>query len=118
MNNFRVFFLVMTFSMSSIVYSQDPINADHYGSASIFKSYALVLDVSNDLTEYYSADASSLKWTSNAEALKLCGFYSNNLVSLYPDYVNNKILVHIHLDRTKDSKDIIWWNQYLQSIRN
>lgn len=118
MNNLKKIFMMMALSLASISFSQEPIKADSFGAATISTNYVLVLDVTADLMEFYSADATALNWPSADEALKLCGYYSNNLVSFYPDYANKKLLVHIHLDLTKEPKDIIWWNQYLHSIRN
>jgi len=108
----------MALSVASFSFSQDPITADKFSPATISGNYCLVLDNASALVEFYSADASGLNWTSAAEAKKLCGFHSNNLVTFDADYANKKILVHIHLDRTTEPKDLVWWNQYLQSICN
>ncbi len=108
----------MALSTAFFSFSQDPIKADRYSAATISANFGLVLDVSTELVEYYKADAAGLNWTSEIEAKKQCGFHSNNLVTFYPDYANKKILIQIHLDRTNEPKDIIWWNAYLQSLTN
>lgn len=103
-------------SITSFSFSQTSEKPIEYASATISASYCVVLDNTSEIKEFYAADASALGWTSEADAIKKCGFYTNNLVTYQADYANGKILVHIHTDRTYEPENIIWWNEYLQSI--
>lgn len=105
----------MAISMASISFSQSS-DAINYSEATVSESFCVTLDDEAEIQEYYAADASALNWTSEAEAKKMCGFHSNNLVSYTADYENGKVLVHIHVDRTFEKKSVAWWNDYLQSI--
>ncbi|NOQ74695.1 MAG: hypothetical protein GQ574_21965 [Crocinitomix sp.] len=112
MNSLKKIFLLVTLSVATFSFSQ----STDAGTATIDGNYCLVLDNDSEIQEQYSADATGLNWTSAAHAVKKCGFHTNNLVTYKADYENNRILIQIHTDRTYDSKDVIWWNQYLQSI--
>lgn len=108
----------MALFVTSFSFSQDPFTATNFSPATISGNYCVVLNNGSELVEFYMADASGLNWTSGAEAKKQCGYHSNNLVTFQADYANKKILVRIHMDRTKEPKDLDWWNKYLQSICN
>jgi len=112
MNSLKKIFLLVALSLASFSFSQ----STDAGSATIDANYCLVLDAASEIQEHYSADATGLNWTSAAHAVKKCGFHTNNLVTYTADYENNRILIHIHTDRTYESRDVIWWNQYLLSI--
>lgn len=85
-------------------------------SATIDGNFCLSLDADSEIQEHYTADATGLNWTSEAEAVKMCGFHTNNLVTYKADFENNRLLIHLHTNRTYESRDIAWWNQYLLSI--
>lgn len=102
--------------LSAISYAQSSETAIEYGRATIDANYCLVLDNTTKIGEFYAADASDLNWTSEADATKKCGFHTNNLVTYTQDFANGRILIQIHNDRTPVAHDILWWNEYLQSI--
>jgi hypothetical protein len=112
MNSLKKIFLLVALSAASFSFSQ----SSDAGTAAIDGNYCLVLDTDSEVQEQYTADATALNWTSAADAVKKCGFYTNNLITYKADYDNNLILITIHTDRTYDSKDVIWWNQYLLSL--
>lgn len=114
MNNLKKIFLVLTLGVASFSFSQS--SDVEYASATINESYCIELDSSIDLKEFYSADASVFGWTSAVDARKHCGYHSNNLVTLTPDFDNGLVLIQIHADRAAAAYDVTWWNEYLQSI--
>lgn len=113
MNYLKKIVLIVAISIASVGFSQDDSKP---GSATVTKNFCLVLDSTKPVQEHYAVKATALGWTSELDAQKGCGFYSNNLVSYSEDYKNNMLLIHIHTDRTNGEKDIIWWNEYLNSI--
>lgn len=113
MNNLKRIFLLVALSFASFSFSQ---SSEDYGKATISANYCLVLDNSSAVQEFYAADASNLGWTSALKAKDWCGFHSNNLVSYTADFEHNRLLIHIHTDRTYQKEDIEWWNNYLLSI--
>lgn len=115
MKHLNTILLVVAITFASFSFSQSTDNGNA-GSATISSGFCVTLDASSEIQEHYVADASALGWASEADAEKACGFHSNNLVSYEADFSNGQILIHIHTDRTRESKDVAWWNDYLQSI--
>lgn len=113
MNYLKKIVLLAVISIASIGFSQE---AGKPGSATVTSNFCVVLDNANPIQEFYAVNATSLGWTSELAASKSCGFHSNNLVTYSADYANNKLLIQIHIDRTKEINDITWWNEYLNSI--
>ena len=111
----RLLFSSLLFA-SIATYAQDMSEDISYGNATIDDKFCLVLDSTKPIQSYYKADMSGFGFTSEKEAIKYLGRHSNNLVSLRPDYEENKVIVEIHTDRTNGEKDIVWWNNYLESI--
>jgi hypothetical protein len=112
MNSLKKIFLLVMLSAASFSFSQ----STDAGSATIGENFCLVLDADSEIQEHYVANATGLNWTSAEAAVKMCGFHTNNLVTYTADYENNQLMIHIHTDRTYESRDIAWWNQYLLSI--
>ena len=113
MKNFKHFILTLTFGMGVTAFSQSAEEPTDYGSATVSTDYCMTLDADEAIQAYYRADATALNWASLQEAHKMCGYYSNNLVTLSPDFENGEMIIQIHIDRTRDPKDVSWWNQYL-----
>ncbi len=116
MNTLKKYFLLVAISAASFSFAQESSETADNGSATLDANYCLALDATTEVQMNYAADASDLGWTSAAHAKKMCGFYSNNLVTYKSDYENNQMLVIIHTDRTRGEKDVIWWNDYLLSL--
>ena len=116
MSSLKKIFLLAAFSFTYLSFGQDADKMVNRGNAVISSNYCLVIDNTIPLQEYYVADASSLGWTSQAHAKKMCGHHSNNLVGYTPDYENNKMLIHIYVERTYEPRDFAWWKNYLMSI--
>lgn len=115
MNNLKRILFLFAITAASFSFSQ---TADEKpaGDATINASFCVELDDAIPVQGFYKADASALGWTSEADAKKACGFHSNNLVSYKQDFANNQILIYIHTDRTSAPHDIVWWNEYLESL--
>jgi hypothetical protein len=113
MNYLKKIVLFVAISFASIGFSQD---LNKPGKATVTTNFCITLDEASPIQEHYTVNATSLGWTSELDANKACGFHSNNLVSYSADYKNNLLLIQIHTDRTQGKKDIVWWNEYLNSI--
>ena len=118
MNILKKIFLLVALSATSFSFAQESSETTNFAAATVDENYCIILDATSDIQDFYVADASALAWVSAAEALKKCGFHSNNLISFKADFENDQILIHLHTDRTYEDRDIVWWNDYLQSICN
>lgn len=116
MNNLKKIFFLIALSIGSFSFAQENSGAVEYGTATMDANYCVALDSATPVQNKYVADATNLGWTSAAHATKKCGYHSNNLISFVADYDNNQMIITIHTDRTKELKDIVWWNAYLESL--
>ena len=115
MNILKKITLVLLLAVSSFSFSQSTEKIE-YGNATIDANYCLVLDTETELQPFYAASASNLGWKDAKDAAKMCGYKSNNLITYSPDYENGRILIQIHADRTRELKDLNWWNEYLMTL--
>ncbi len=113
MNKLKKLLFVIAFTSGTMSFAQE--STQNAESAQITSPNCLTLNAEAELTQQYVADATPLNWESAAAAKKWCGYNSNNLVTYSADYANNKLLITIHTERTGESKDLTWWNNYLTS---
>ncbi len=116
MNNLLVsafIFLSLTISAQSFAQYVDEVE---YLSASITTEYCVSLDSSSPVGEYYEMDISHLHLSTEKDANDRFGFISNNLLTYVVDFEENKVYLQVHLNRTPEPKDIVWWNSYIDSL--
>ncbi|MCC7454689.1 MAG: hypothetical protein IT222_11015 [Crocinitomix sp.] len=116
MTDLKRILLLITIFLSAYGFSQDDQSEVNRNIATVSGNFCVILDNSKPVQAYYVADASDLNWQNTEQATKLCGFYSNNLVMYEADFANKKLYIHLYLERTNGSKDISWWNAYLNSL--
>lgn len=107
--------IVLSFVFSTISFSQTDDGLD-YGNATISDHYCVTLDPAQPIQEFYEIDIAHLGLASEKLANDKFGFIENNLLSYTVDFVESKAYLQVHLDRTSEPKDIVWWNEYLTSI--
>lgn len=86
-----------------------------FGDATIDNNYCVSIDTSKPLQEFYKINISHLNFQTETDAQKVFGAISNNYLTYRVDFGNQCTYLKIHADRTKDLKDVIWWNDYLQN---
>jgi hypothetical protein len=96
-------------------YAQEEDHVDP-GIATITSELCVSLDADNPIQEFYSIGFSHLDFESAKIASDRFGFISNNLLTYSVDYEAETAELHVHLDRTPEPKDIVWWNEYLSSL--
>ena len=87
-----------------------------YSAATITEDYCVTLDPTEEISEFYEIDIHDFGFETEIEATKKFGFISNNLLTYSVDFENEKAYLQVHLDRTPEPRDIIWWNEYLNSL--
>lgn len=86
------------------------------GEAKIDANYCVKIDATKPLEAYYKMEISHLNFATAIDAQKVFGSISNNYLSYKVDFDNQVAYLQIHAERTKEPKDVIWWNDYLQSL--
>lgn len=87
-----------------------------YATATITTEYCVNLDPDAAISEYYEIDISHLHLPSEIEANDKFGHINNNLLTYTVDFEASKAYLHVHLDRTPEPRDIVWWNSYIESL--
>lgn len=87
-----------------------------FGTATVTEDYCVSLDTESPISKHYSIDISHLHLMTALEAVNKFGFISNNLLTYSVDYEAETAYLHVHLDRTPTHQDIIWWNDYVESL--
>jgi hypothetical protein len=87
-----------------------------YGEASIDANYCVKIDATKPLESFYKIEISHLNFASATDAQKVFGSISNNYLTYKVDFANEVAYLQIHAERTKEMKDVIWWNDYIQSL--
>lgn len=87
-----------------------------YATATITEEFCVSLDTEVEVSEYYEIDISHLALESEIEAKNKFGYIDNNLLTYSVDFAAEKAYLHIHLDRTAEPKDIVWWSAYIESL--
>lgn len=85
------------------------------GSATIDNNYCVSIDTTKPLQEFYKINFAHLNFQTEVDAKKVFGAISNNYLSYKVDFASQNAYLKIHADRTKELKDVIWWNDYLQN---
>ncbi len=96
------------------VFSQAP-EAPSIG-AEITSEFCVSLSAEEAIVEYYEIDISHFGFETEKEANDRFGFICNNLLTYTVDFDNMTCSLHVHLDRTPELKDVVWWNEYLSSL--
>ncbi|WP_066758539.1 hypothetical protein [Crocinitomix algicola] len=73
-------------------------------------------DTGSPISETYEIDISHLHLHSEKEANDKFGYISNNLLTYTVDFSAEKAYLNVHLDRTSEPKDVVWWNDYIISL--
>lgn len=89
---------------------------ESYATATITTEYCVSLDSEATISEFYEIDISHLHLPSEIEANNKFGYINNNLLTYTVDFEASKAYLHVHLDRTPEPKDIVWWNSYIESL--
>lgn len=95
------------------IFAQDEID---YGAASISPEYCVLIDADSPVKNFYIIDIDHLHIADEIEAVDKFGHIENNLISYTVDLVEHKAYLELHLDRTSEPKDILWWSAYLNSL--
>lgn len=98
---------------SSAIYAQDEID---YGSASISPEYCVTIDADSPVKNFYVIDIDHLHISDEIQAIEKFGHIENNLISYSVDLVEQKAYLELHLDRTAELQDVLWWSAYLTSL--
>jgi hypothetical protein len=103
------------FLFASPAFTQIDEHDDH-GTASITEELCVTLDAESPIQEFYAIDISHLDFESAKVANDRFGFISNNLLTYSVDFESETAYLQVHLDRTSEPKDIVWWNDYIESL--
>lgn len=107
---------VCLFCGSFSSFAQDWMADVEWKTATIDINYCLQLDPASEVGEYYEIDIEAFGFTDEVEAKKQFQTRANNYVSYHVDLSEQKAYAQIHIDRTTEPKDIVWWNNYLLSL--
>lgn len=109
-----ILIVLTTFLNSSFTFdNQWP---SEYGEAKIDANYCVSIDTSKPLQSFYKLDIAHLNFDNEADAQKVFGAISNNYLTYRADFTNKVAYLKIHSERTKETQDVIWWNNYIQSL--
>lgn len=98
---------------ASAIYAQDEID---YGYASITPEYCVTIDADLPVKNFYVIDIDHLHISDEIQAIEKFGHIENNLISYSVDLVEQKAYLELHLDRTTEPQDVLWWSAYLTSL--
>ena len=87
-----------------------------YGQGTINANYCVTIDTTQPLQEFYRLDIAHLNFATEIDAQKAFGYISNNRLTYRVDYANQVAYLKIHADRTQTPQDVIWWNNYIDSL--
>ena len=112
---YKFLFLICPFLIANNSYSQvEP----SYPSATINSEFCVGISMDSPLSEFYTIDISGLSFESELDAVNKFGFICNNLITYVVNYSENKVILHLHLDRTYEPMNLEWWGDYLDSRCN
>lgn len=107
--------IVLSFFFSTLSFAQTDEGLD-YGNATISEDYCVTIDTDQPIKEFYEIDIAHLHLATEKDADDKFGFIENNLLSYIVDFSESKAYLQIHLDRTVDSEDVVWWNDYIGTL--
>lgn len=87
-----------------------------FGQASINSGYCVTIDTAQPLQEFYQISIAHLNFATATDAQKVFGAISNNYLTYRVDFDNQVAYLKIHSDRTQNLQDVIWWNNYIDSL--
>lgn len=109
---YKFLFLICPFLFANNSFSQvDP----SYPSATINSEFCVSISMDSPLSEFYTIDISGLSFESETDAINKFGFICNNFITYTVNYSENKVVLHLHLDRTYEPMNLEWWGDYLES---
>lgn len=113
-SNFKQLFLASALTLvTQLTFAQWP---DNYGTGTITATYCVSIDTAQPLQEYYKIDISQLNFATEIDAQKVFGAISNNRLTYKVDFAGQAAYLKVHADRTQYPQDVIWWNNYIQSL--
>ena len=108
---------IVALSLSPILgFGQELPNFSDYGTATIDENHCVHLDDTKPIERYYSIDFSHLNFENETEAFTAFGMIANNLLTYSVYFDEQKAVLLVHTDRTLKREDIVWWNNYLESL--
>lgn len=112
----NLFFPAFIFFLTLSSFNRSNDWPTQFGKAEIDANYCVKIDTEKPLEIFYRLDISHLAFSNETEAQKVFGAISNNLLSYKVDFLNQFAYLKIHSERTKEPKDVVWWNAYIQSL--
>lgn len=92
-------------------------DGDDLPTATVTEDLCVTIDdTGSPISDLYEIDFSHLHLLSEKEANDKFGFISNNLLTYTVDFSTETAYLNIHIDRTPEPKDVIWWNDYINSL--
>ena len=116
MKHLKNLVFVCLFFGSFSTFSQDWMSEVEWKTATVDLNYCVQLDPASEVGEYYEMDITAFGFTDETEAKKQFMTRANNYISYYVDLSEQKAFARVHLDRTPEPQDIVWWNDYLLSL--
>jgi hypothetical protein len=107
-------YLTICFLIScTISIGQDP---ESYPVATCSDDFCVQLDPDQAVVEHYKIDIAPFGFATFEDAQAKFGYISNNLLTYTVDFDNQRVILTVHLDRTPAPEDIVWWNNYIDSL--
>lgn len=114
--NMKKLFLLLIICSTTAVFSQDWRDGLTFLPATVTSDYCVQLDAGQPVAEWYIMDITHMDFANQTEAQQAFWMRQNNLVSYTVILDEHKAYAHIHLDRTSTPQDIVWWNDFLNSL--
>lgn len=108
--------IAVLFFGATTSYAQDWTEDIEFETATITSEYCISLDATKPVAEFYQIDITAFGFSDENEAKKQFYTRANNFLSFQVDLASQTTYLRVHLDRTPEPKDIIWWNDYLESL--
>lgn len=109
----KLYFALSFLTLSSVSFSQD---TESLPTASCSEEFCVQLDGSLPIQEFYKIDIGSFEFATYEDAQKKFGYISNNLLTYKVNFADEEVVLQVHTDRTPESQDLVWWNEYLTSL--
>ena len=97
-------------------FSQELPTGVTYLPATVSDEFCVQLDADQAVAEWYEMEIVHLGFTNQEDAQKAFWTRANNYVSYVVKHSENKVYVHVHIDRTPVAQDVTWWNTYFTSL--
>lgn len=117
MKSLKKLALIVLLAGSTGAYSQLYPEGTTLGEATVTDdTYCVSLNADQPVQEYYELNIASQGFTTFEDAHRIYGAISNNLLTYKVDIDNQRVILQVHIDRTEEPQDIVWWNAYLESL--